>query len=445
MTLQQDIRAHLHFIKARLRVLLTPGVKLPPGELDPSENSMYSDPMFYLDRFKKHGPVFKTSWGRHLLVCIQGNAEGRRFLNTHQDKLRGISLSLKKLFPGGFLRNMTGEEHKTYRKILGTPLSSDLIAVHDQALRTLMRKSLSAYCLACQNEGPSRASFLRHLNIISSQALIHLIYGVPTSDPRFHELWSLHDELGKDDLVWRTSDREKKLFEQIRGHVCRLAESKPGPVDGSGRSCLSDICEQGTPDETVIGNLIYMVEMGRYDLYGLLHWVAKYLSGSPETINALRDGPRTCPAGHGGSDTAIPLSRAVVLETLRLDQGEGVARRASGDIVHDGHLFQEGTMFRMCLWDNHKNPDRFPDPFRFDPTRFVKRDYQIDDWAPFGLDAHRCIGAEISIGLATLFVEELATGFAWDVVDDGPRIRGAYHWEPSDKFVVSLNQRTPSI
>ncbi len=444
MTLQQNFRAHLRFAKARLRALLTPGVKLPPGKLDPSENSMYSDPMFYLDRFKIHGPVFKTSWGRHILVCIQGNAEGRRFLNTHQDKLRGISMSLKKLFPGGFLRNMTGEEHKTYRRILGTPLSSDLIAAHDQALRTLICQSLSAYCQVCQHEGPSRASFLRHLNMISSHALLQLIYGVSASDPRFHELWSLHDELGKDDLVWRTGGREVELFEQIRGHVCALAESQPQTADGRGRSCLSDICEQAPPDETVIGNLIYMVEMGRYDLYGLLHWVAKYLSGSPETIDALRNRAGKCPAGHDGADAANPLSRAVVLETLRLDQGEGVARRAFRDIVHDGHLYQEGTMFRMCLWDNHKNPERFPDPFRFDPTRFVKRDYQVDDWAPFGLDAHRCVGADVSIGLATLFVEELASGFAWDVVDDGPRIRGAYHWEPGDRFVVSLHQRPPS-
>lgn len=433
MSLLKNMAAHARFARARVRALLRPGATLPPGPLDPSENSMYSDKMFYLDRFARYGPVFKTSWGRHILVCMSGNAEGRRFLTENQDRLRGISISLKKVFPKGFLRNLTGEEHKQYRRILGAPMQSGLAGAHDQAVRTTICAQLDDYCGACRTEGPSRKALLRCLNIASTRVMIRLLYGCPEDHPAFDRLCALHDALGPNDLVWRLDAPQVALFREVREIIGGLADTPDGLAP---RSCLAHIAARDELDDTVFGNLVYMVEMGRYDLYGLLHWVAKYVSCSEETISALR---RDDAASLPGS--RISLARAAVMETLRMDQGEGVARRACKDITHEGYFYPEGTMFRMCLWDNHKNPETFPDPFRYDPTRFVRKDYGIEDWAPFGLDSHRCVGADLSLDVATMFVEELVRNYDLDVVDDGERIRGAYHWEPSDRFTLDIRLR----
>ena len=62
----------------------------------------------------------------------------------------------------------------------------------------------------------------------------------------------------------------------------------------------------------------------------------------------------------------------------------------------------------------------FAEPDRFDPERFARRTYSREEYAPFGSDAHGCMGSHFAHFLGRLFVEELALGFDWRVVTDGP-------------------------
>lgn len=397
---------------------------------------MYRDPMFYLKRIERYGPVFKVSWGRHMLVCFARNADAQVFYRDHRERLRGISLSLEKLFPKGFLRNLRGDDHLHYRKILASAFHDRLVPEHADELRQAVRDALAAYAGACRSDGPSRAAFLRCINLLATRILVRLIYGLHPDSPDGAALCALHDRLGPDGLVWQVDDDQAAIFAEIRSALGPVVDRAAGSPDGTaGGSCLAGAVAAGPVDETLLGNLVYMVEMGRYDLYGLLHWIAKYINDSPETIERLRHQP----AGDGR--TVSPLAGAVVLETLRLDQGEGVLRRAREHIVHDGWFFPRGTVFRACLWDNHKNETVFPDPFRFDPNRFVGRTYTADQYASFGLDHHRCLAGTISVQLGGLFVEELARSFEWTVVDDGPRHRGTFHWEPSERFTIDVRPR----
>ena len=92
---------------------------------------------------------------------------------------------------------------------------------------------------------------------------------------------------------------------------------------------------------------------------------------------------------------------------------------------------------RVCLWEGHKDPNVFPDPFRFDPERFVGRTYPIEEYSPFGLDKRRCIASDFVVTLSAMFIEILLERFEVTLASDGPPKFGAYHWEPNpDSSIV---------
>ena len=56
----------------------------------------------------------------------------------------------------------------------------------------------------------------------------------------------------------------------------------------------------------------------------------------------------------------------------------------------------------------HYNEEVFPDPERFDPERFIDKNYASTEYLPFGGGVRRCAGAafalsEMAIVLGTLF------------------------------------------
>lgn len=100
-----------------------------------------------------------------------------------------------------------------------------------------------------------------------------------------------------------------------------------------------------------------------------------------------------------GFDAAdVPLLQAVVQETLRLSPPAPVAGnrvlRTDGELL--GRPTPAGTVLTPSIYLAHHNPDRFPEPFRFDPTRFVGRRLPAQHYLPFGGGSRHCLGSELA-------------------------------------------------
>jgi cytochrome P450 family 110 len=96
-------------------------------------------------------------------------------------------------------------------------------------------------------------------------------------------------------------------------------------------------------------------------------------------------------------------------------------------------------VFRVCVWEGHKDPNVFPDPFRFDPERFISRAYSLEEYAPFGMDKRHCIASDFVVTLSSMFVETLLERFVVRSASDAPPQLGAYHWEPNPDFSIALS------
>jgi len=161
-------------------------------------------------------------------------------------------------------------------------------------------------------------------------------------------------------------------------------------------------------DPNVTGNLVLVLRTASVDVASLLHWILKMLGDHPEWYLRVRE------------DASGDLARRIVLETLRLQQSEFIQRRVLEPVEIEGHTVPAGWFVRLCVRESHRDPEVFADPASFDPDRFVGRRLSRYEYSPFGRLEHRCIGETLTLALAGTFVSELARGYDWTVVRDGP-------------------------
>jgi cytochrome P450 len=155
------------------------------------------------------------------------------------------------------------------------------------------------------------------------------------------------------------------------------------------------------------------------------------LSDRPDVVAYVRSAPQIGASG-------LSVSQAIAREALRMEQSELLHRVADENIVFDGYFIPKGSHIRICVWEAHHNPQKFQEPFRFNCERFMKAKVPADDYSPFGLDRHLCLGADWTYDLSAIFVEELVNHYRWEIVADGPPMPGKFHFEPSPKFTVSF-------
>jgi cytochrome P450 len=413
---------------------------LPPGSLGPAGVARFGDDRFYLNRCRKYGPVFKVLWARSLTTCVVGLKLGRRLLAAHGDALMPLSVEIESFVPKGFLRRMRGADHQLYRAWFLSALHPDFAAMRDGELRQVIRDELADLARPRPLGYAAPDEIVGALDRIATRQMLIVFFGYPVGHPCFEAIEAGFSRLGPRGFVYPIGPEQRAAYEALREVVRPLADRCAHPESADDRDCVlrrlahSDIAP--AIDETVVGNLIYMIELGRYDVRGLLRWVLKYLSDHPGVVENLR-----APAVPAGEETS--LAEACVLETLRLDQAEGLNRAVEEGFVFEGHWIPRGSMLRVLLRESHRDAGVFSDPDAFKPCRFARLKYGADAYAPFGIGEHRCIAAALVVRLGTLWVEELVGGFDWSVVGDGPRHRGPHHWEPSPRFAISLRRREP--
>ena len=415
--------------------------RLPPGPLLALDREEKTDRRFLLQHFARHGPIFKAVAWDEFWVCITGLARCGRFLQENSTRIRPVTLELKDLFPQGFLRQMQGEVHQTYRRALVRAIRDEDPARLNGDLEATASRSLMDFHLEARDSEDTAEALIRTLTRISSGMLVQIFFGAKPGSPRFDALLAGYQKLGPHGLVWNLGPRQEHAFRELRETLLRQLREPEAPPDG----ILARI-DQKKPrgeatdavDDTLLGNLIYMVEMGRYDAQGLFRWLTKYAAEHPDLLRAIATECASPPTA--GSS----LARAFVLESLRMDQSERLVRRAERDLVFDGYLIPRFSKIRLCLWESHKSEDSFAEPFRFDPSRFLSAPPAGDRFSPFGLDHHRCPLADVSVDMGIAFLRALARGYTVTALGDGKPLRGPYHWEPPHAFSVKLERREAS-
>jgi len=441
--------SHFERLKARLRppawIVLAylksarAGHALPPGRLIDLYDREFRERRYLLNRAADAGNIFKALQFNRIIICLVGLNACARLLSEHASRLRANSVDVTSLFPKGILRNLEGDDHQRYRHALVTALNASTRNDASRTNTTIIDHWLRKHAARHPQRASSANELTRTLDKIATGMLIDLYFGVKFGTDDFYDLMTLFHNLGPEGFVWSIGDEQKQAFGAIRKFLLdRLPESASAPAAASASGVMSSSFSAQHLDEVLLGNLIYMVEMGRYDLHSLLRWLLKYAGESPDLMRRI-----------ASDDTAGPhdeksLARAFVQETLRMDQSERLRRVVTEDFVFDGYFFPKNAIVRLCLWESHKLPENFHEPFVFNPQRFLDQQYSVEAYAPFGLQQHRCPMAEPVMQMGACFVKTLADGYQVDPVRKPEANRGKYHWQPGAEFSVLISPRRGS-
>jgi cytochrome P450 len=409
------------------------GIPLPPGDWNrPLDTIERNDQRGLLRLADEAGAIFKgRAWGG-LWIYVVGLPLCRNILRLHEDDLRPVTIDVSTLFEKGLLRQMEGSDHRIYRSALVQALKvtrPDQQAVEASAS---IGSAFDALALSDDVAALPARTFRALLSQVVFDELARVVFGIGAHCPAYARLAAAYAELGGNGLVWNVGLRQQRACTEIAAILREHIATSEG-TGGAKGSLLGQLADQGAVSAVMLGNLIYMVEMGRYDMAAFFRWLTWFAARHPEWMDRVA----------GDADTQQGVTAAFVMEALRLEQSERLVRQVKRDFVADGFLFPKGARVRLCIWESHKCGEAHADPFAFDPGRFLGKRPGPDHYSPFGIDRHQCPFGTYSIHLGSIFLTEMARRYHVEAVGIGSPVRGLYHWEPAEEFSPVLRRRAP--
>ena len=322
---------------------------------------------------------------------------------------------------------LDGAEHLRHRRLLLPPF-------HGERMQRYGQTMLDATDHAIDGWSPGSVFALHpHMQDITLRVILRTIFGFEVG-PRFDEMMRRTKrilELGawpplllpfmQVDLgprsPWGKFKRAKDhgdayLFEQI-------AERRSTGARGSDvLSLLLDARdEEGRPmtDEELRDELTTLLVAGHETTATALAWAVRWTLGTPglayrvreEIKGALRtDGTPRLSAARAAE---LPLVDAICREALRLNPVIPlVGRILERPARVAGYDLPEGTPVACSIYLAQRRAEVYPEPKRFDPSRFLGKKFAPSELFPFGGGVRRCIGMsfalyEMRIVLARLF------------------------------------------
>ncbi len=190
----------------------------------------------------------------------------------------------------------------------------------------------------------------------------------------------------------------RHLMRRLRELIARRRASD----SSRGSDVLSRLVAEGALSDDAIRDEVATLLLAGHDTTAVtLGWLLYRLGSRPDLWDALRMEIASCCGADGLVDPArLPrrgLLGACVRESLRLDGLTiGIVRRARRETTVDGFRIPAGTQVNALVRPRHLDPERWPDPERFDPHRMLGERPGPEDLAPFGAGYRRCVGASFA-------------------------------------------------
>ncbi len=194
-----------------------------------------------------------------------------------------------------------------------------------------------------------------------------------------------------DRIVYRLIADRRKMMEN----------GQPGPDDVLGRLLKAQDTENGSgmSDQQVRDEVLTLFLAGHETTANALTWTWYLLSQNPDVEKRLQQEVDQVLSGHapGVADLEnLPYTHNVFTESMRIYPPAWIiGRQVQNEYEVGGYTLPVGSGVLLSQWVTHHDPRYYPDPWRFDPDRWLpeqKARRPKFAYFPFGAGPRQCIG-----------------------------------------------------
>lgn len=467
--LSVSIGLHLLFYKHRSHFT---GPNLPPGKigwpmvgesLEFLSTGWKGHPeKFIFDRISKYSSeVFKTSLLGEPAAVFAGSA-GNKFLFSNENKLVHAwwPSSVDKVFPSS-TQTSSKEEAKKMRKLLPQFFKPEALQRYIGIMDHIAQRHFAdswdnrdevivfplakrfTFWLACRLfmsiEDPAHvAKFEKPFNVLAS-GLITVPIDLPGTP--FHR------------AIKASNFIRKELRAIIKQRKIDLAEGKASQTQDILSHMLLATDEDGCHmNEMDIADKILGLLIGGHDTASAaITFLIKYMAELPHIYEKVYEEQMEIANSKAPGELLnwddvqkMRYSWNVACEVMRLAPPlQGAFREAISDFVFNGFSIPKGWKLYWSANSTHKSPECFPQPEKFDPTRFEGDGPAPYTFVPFGGGPRMCPGKEYARLEILVFMHNVVKRFKWDKLLPDEKIIVDPMPMPAKGLPVRLHPRKP--
>ena len=391
---------------------------LPPGSLSLHDSlEALTDRSFNERAFARYGPVFKMAQFHRPVACVLGLERGRELLRSNADSVAPARNGREDAVPRRVVVWMARDDYAHYAPLFRGALA-EVVSARGREVSAPLARDSCARLAAASSERPPLVGEVTDEYVLT--CLLDLYFGGMLEAGDRAELETCLSQVVRLGARGRPTQEAVAAIEWF-GELMKARASRADPAGAA--TFWTEIVRrepEALDDPTVLGNLCHLLLDARNNISGAATWTTFFLARNPAWLGVVRSGGETT------DDRADPAT-AAVLESLRLARSEYVYRLVERPVEVEGFAIPAGWLIRVCVAESHLLDPPFTDLHIFAPERHLRERYGPKDLAPFGLDAHGCLGARLTLVLARSYVEALA-GYDPTFVEAREPERGLRHW-----------------
>ena len=365
-------------------------------------------PEYVLQMYRRYGPVyFSKTPALHAVSALGPEATQEVFANRNKDfSTVAWQDVIGPFFDRGLLL-MDFDEHHYHRRIMQEAFTRTRLAGYVEDIDRV------ATAVVCRDWPVDDARFLFH------PAVKELTLDIASVVFMGHRPGSDHDLVTRINQAFTTTTRSGGAivrtpvppFKWWRGPQSRkvleeyFAERVRARRDAEGTDMLTVLCHTADADGNrftdadIVNHMIFLMMAAHDTSTSTLTTMAYQLAANPDWQERCRD------EAAGIGDRPLNIDDLDGLESFELAVNECLrlvtplpfnVRRAVRDTSILGHYIPAGTNVNLWPGMNHRLPELWDEPDRFDPERFAapRSEHKRHRYAfaPFGGGAHKCIG-----------------------------------------------------
>ncbi|KAI5656587.1 hypothetical protein M9H77_25380 [Catharanthus roseus] len=428
----------IFFLLFLLRKFVASGARklpLPPGTLGwpyiGETFQLYSQNpnVFFASKVKKFGSIFKT----HILGCpcvMISSPEAAKLVLVTKAHL------FKPTFPASKERMLgkqaiffhQGDYHSKLRKLVHRAFTPESIKNIVSDIDTIALQSLESWQGRMINTYQEMKTYTFNVALLSIFGKDEVLYREDLKRCYYNlEKGYNSMPINLPGTLFNKAMKARKELAKILAKIISLRREMKQNYNDLLGSFMGD--KEGLTDEQIADNIIGVIFAARDTTASVLTWILKYLGENPTVLQAVTEEQEAImrtkeECGEekvlSWADTRrMPMTTKVVQETLRVASILSFTfREAVEDVEFEGYLIPKGWKVMPLFRNIHHNPENFPEPEKFNPSRFEAKP-KPNTFMPFGNGTHSCPGNELAKLEILVLVHHLTTKYRWSMM--GPQ------------------------